>query len=76
MTTNMNITVFWNVKQCSLVEMYWSIRRFHSFQHSGSPVMEGVAFSEKLVQFCKTIRRRISEGINLRTVLRCFLCVE
>jgi len=49
MTTNTNIAVFWNVKPCSLVEVYWSIKGSHSFQHPGSQMMEGVAFSETLV---------------------------
>jgi hypothetical protein len=61
--TSMKMTVFWDVAQCSLVQID---RRFRG------GIIEAVSTSETSVNFYQTTRRNIAEDSHLQCLTHCF----
>jgi hypothetical protein len=68
----MNVTVFWNVALCSLVEVYQCFRGSCCLNHQGDDeklfvtmMMEAACTTERFVNFYQTTQFNISEDFPL-----------
>jgi hypothetical protein len=67
---SMKMTAFWNIVQCSLIEVNGRFRRSHCLHPLSNEwyivlIMEAVCSSETSVYFKETTRRYIPEGCHL-----------
>jgi hypothetical protein len=61
----MQMTVFYDVAPCSLVEIGRRFRDAYCLHHQGALIMETVIISETMVIFYQTARRNITEDSHL-----------
>jgi hypothetical protein len=57
--------VFWDIAQCSLVEIDWRFRGAYSLYHQGAMIKEAVRTSETLVSWYQTTLYNTPEDSHL-----------